>query len=486
MYSYDKKLKNKLSVVMAIVALVSVVCTIGCNKEKSLTDTRRDNIDYDMNQHKTRNVKFTGALSLDQIISFAIENNLDLKAKQLEINIQKELTSQAWLRSLPTLIGEYGKTHRSNALGSDAISLDTGLETLSTSRDSETSTRRGSLSASWDVVEFSSAFFMALQAGDKERIAKQNLKRIKQDLVLDITKKYWQCVVMGEATTEAEKILKDVDARLDAITEGLKDKSILRIDGLKLKKKFTIVKMRLKGYRNTWEELKANLKLSMGLSPMVEIKLASVDIPILTKLEKMEAASLEQEALCSRPELFQQDYNEKIAHNDVRVAIASFFPSLPVSVNHNYSNNPFLYANNWYTLGLKASTDILSIPQKIANFHSLALKQKLIREQRMKLSIGILAQVNLALIQYYADADLCLANSSLVNVQNEIVKVDKKMLDAGKKTSDEYLSAEIDYFFANLEYMISYAEMMGAKAQVENSVGREVAVSAESIPVLTD
>ncbi|MHC4872719.1 MAG: TolC family protein [Planctomycetota bacterium] len=483
MYKYNKAEINRLSLAVALVLLAILLVAGGCAEQKSAEEFRKDNIAFDMSQHKTRNVKFTAPLSLEQIIVFAMQHNLDQKVKELELQVQKEMTSQAWYKALPTLTADYKTARRSNAKGTNSVSVETGSESLTSSRSSETRTKTANLNAAWDIVDFSSSFLMALQAGDRETIAREKIRRAKQDLVYGITRNYWQCVVMGEAAAKAEIILKDVNLRSEKLGKRLADNTVPKRDGLKLQKELTLIRMRLKGYRSEWDKIKAELKQQMGLSPAVELKLSPVEIPFLTQFEKYDPAILEQEALASRPELYQQDKEEKISRNGVRLAIAAFMPALPVSLRHDHSDNPYLYANNWYTVALNSSLSILELPQKFTSFKSAKIQKQLVKERRMALSTGILAQVNLALIQYYETADMCLTNSSMAKVQDELVTISKKMADQGKKTQSEYISARIEAFFANLDYMRSYADLMGIKAQIENSVGRETQIAPQSLPV---
>lgn len=470
-----------LTVIMSFFA--AVIFISGCGDERSAMEIRNDNIEYDHQQHKMADVEFTGELTLDQIIAFSLQHNLQKKVREMEVEIEKEMITQAWLKSLPDLTGNFDFNKRSNTKASRSVDLETGSISLSRSRSSETNSKKANLNASWDIVEFSSNFLMALQAKDRHKIAEIKVRRLKQDLIYDIRKAYWNCVIMGEAARQADDILKDVELRSERLRRRIKDNTLPKRDGLKLQKELTLIKMRLKGYRTEWEKAKSELKLKMGISPDTEIKLAPIEIPFMADFEKFDIGALEHEALVSRPELYQQDKEKSISRNGVRLAIASFIPSIPINLRHDYDNNPYLYANNWYNLGIKSSYSILEIPQKIASLRAAKLRDKLVEDRRMALSMGILAQVNLALIQYHEMADICLTNSAVAKVQDELVKISKSQLEQGKKTQSEYMSARMDAFFSNFDYMAAYARLMGHLAQIENSVGRDIKILPQSLPV---
>ena len=118
----------------------------------------------------------------------------------------------------------------------------------------------------------------------------------------------------------------------------------------------------------------AELGRLMGLTPGTKFELARIEVPFLEEYDKYDTKVLGEEAILGRPELYQEDMEEHISQDGVRLAITKMLPSPALILRHDWDNNPHLYANYWYTLGLKATWQLLSIPEHISAWKAEKLR----------------------------------------------------------------------------------------------------------------
>ena len=77
---------------------------------------------------------------------------------------------------------------------------------------------------------------------------------------------------------------------------------------------------------------------------------------------------LQQEALANRPELREEDYNERIGVAETRKALLRLLPGLEMNADLQYSGNSFLANQSWMEGGLKLSWNLINLvggPQNI-------------------------------------------------------------------------------------------------------------------------
>lgn len=461
---------------IAIAAFLTVVfgaVFTGCgDSAQTKEEIRREKNSYkDTDVAAEKAPELHEKLDLEKAKSFALEHNLQNVIRNREREIKKELSDLAWYKMLPTMTLDFNKNRRNQTSASRSENIETGQESLTNSYSSETSSKTYNLKTAWNILDFGVSYLMARQDEFRERISELEYKRAVQNLTLDVTRSYWRNLANSSAAIDAREILEMATDRNNRIERLLKENIIPREDGLNINKEMLATIKRLKGYRNEVVKARTEFASLLGVSPRTDIKFSDTEVPYIADYEKFDVKKLEEAALFNRPELFQEDYEERVSTHNVYIAALKLLPSPSLVLEHNWDDNPHLHANYWYVLGAKAAYEMLQFPSKLSARRQAKLEAELVRQRRMAVAVGILAQVRLSLIRYHSAAKKCVASSEIAKVQNELVDVTALQIKQGKARSTDLVTARTEAFFAKVDYLLAYAEMMTMKEQLLNSIG---------------
>ncbi|MBN1257152.1 MAG: TolC family protein [Planctomycetes bacterium] len=464
--------------------LIGALCGLfsACDStNEELVETRKENVEAD--RSRMQRMMFTRPLDMETAVSYGLKYNLEAKLEERKQEIQKEITKRSWFKLLPSLEGSFDYTNRNNLRASQSVNLETGRVSEATSYSSEKESQTYGINLVWNILDFGISYLQARQAEDDQAIIQQEYRRTRQNLALNISRAYWRCLVNTRAALLAEALIGKVEEEHDSVVKQMADRAILKPAGLEKQARLQKLLLRLRDFTRQAEASKAELAGYLSLSPGTRFELNSADFPYITKFDAYDVEALETEALLSRPELYQEDYKERITQEGVRISILRMLPSPSVFLNHSWDDNPHLYANYWYSVGVKAASNLLDLPRQMTEVKAGTLREELVQQRRMTVAMGILTQIRLTLIQYRSAAERCLALSEILQVQNEFQSVTEKLVREGRTSQSNLLTASVDTFFTYLQYMQAYADVMAMKEQVKNTVGRDPVISKEPLPV---
>ncbi|MHC4872718.1 MAG: TolC family protein [Planctomycetota bacterium] len=458
-----------LTICTGISALLS-----GCLSPEAKAEIEREKNSYaDSDVPGEKSPQLTEKLDLEKAKAFAFKHNLQNAVRRREKEIKQELTRNAWLKMLPEMKLNIDKTKRNQTSASRSVGMESGVESLKYSYSSESSNRVYSLKTAWNVIDYGVSWAQAKQAQKQEEITRLAYKRALQNLSLDVTRSYWRNLANSSAAIESVELQKLAADRNSRIENLLKENTIPREDGLNIHKSILSSIKRLKSYKIEVSKARTEFNSLLGLTPGAKVSFSDVEVPYITDYERYEVKKLEQEALLKRPELIQEDYEELISRDAVKIAVLKLFPSPSFAIDHNWDQNPHLYANYWYVVGMKAVSELLALPQRFSERYQKRLEVELAKQRRMALAVSVVAQVRLSLIRYHAAAVKCLTAAEISQVQNDLLRVTSIQVKRGKARATDLVNARTEAFFAKVEYLLAYADMMTMKEQLRNSVGRD-------------
>jgi outer membrane protein TolC len=460
------------SVASLLLLSVTALFTTGCEDKVDPDLARSVKAQVDMEQYETIVQRPDKLLTLADARKLAIKNSIDQAMRQREIEVRKELSKSVWFKLLPSMKVDFDRSIRSQVSATNSRDLETGEESLATNFSNERRTRTYGINTMWNLLDFGITYFQAKQAEGRVVISERNFQRTCQNLALDVTKAYWRCAVAEQAYERAKVLLEKVNKQEAQLAESLKTSEVKRNVALSTQKQLIGMQRKLNEFIRGVEMARGDLARVLGLRPDEPFKLESPEIPMLTTYPRFIIEKLEEEAVLSRPELFQEDVKEKISRNDVHIAMLKLLPSPSIVLKHRWDRNPHLYANYWYELGAKAAYDFLRIPMKLRAVKGKKLEAEMVRMRRMATAIGILSQLRLAVIEYHAAAEQPVAVSEIHSVHSELLEVTEKMVKAGSLGPSNMLLAEAEDFFAAMRHAQAYARMQVLTAQIENTIGR--------------
>lgn len=384
------------SVLAAALLAASLAALSGCNSADELKAKRIERADKHFDEIGKRTIPPGVVFTLPMCIDSALKNNLSLKVDDLQVAISKERRTAAILGMLPELNVRENLTNRNNEPGSSSESLATGQQSLVPSKSSQEGESNTTVELALSTLDFGLAYFNALQADDKVFFERQQKRRSAQNMIVDVVNAYFRVASTQYAMEETEGLLKAAENVDKTLFELSKDKTLSPFRALDERKRFIAQRKRLMDYRKSYENSCIELRSLMGYLPTSEIK---VDTKCLDKLNSISVSDVDvltRMALNERPELYQIDLQHHMTILEARKAILMMFPNVRVFEDFNNSSNKYLYNQSWWEIGLRASYNLLKLPQQIEEYRAYDKEADQIDLRALVLTVGIMAQVRIA------------------------------------------------------------------------------------------
>lgn len=466
---------------MTWMSKICLLCLLGiassCSFDyRSSRQLREDNLELDRDRWETAYRVPSGPLSLEDVITLGLTQNMDGMIRQRQLAIQEELEYGTRLALLPRLDVAGNIDHRNNLSASSSISFITGTQSLEPSYSSETTTRFRNFEAAWDLLEFGVGFYRHLQEQDRTRALRQEHRRLQQNLVLQITESYWKTVVAQRAADAGQALLSLSERHQRNLEKRIEQKIDEPLEGLQNQKRLLEIQMTLEEYKKNIAAAKAELASLIGLPPGVGFELEQPDYE-RPPLQLPSVENLEEQALRSRPELLGQDLEERIMVNEVHATMVAMLPGVTLFGGHNHDPNIYLVFNNWWNMGVRATWDLLSLPRKNQDVRTAKFQLELAQETRMALSVGVLSQVHIAYLEYQAAVKKYEMARDLYNSKQKIFELGRRGQGVGEFDEADILQLASEALIADIFASTAYAERSVALEKLSNAVGRPLAYS---------
>ncbi|MBF0480318.1 MAG: TolC family protein [Desulfovibrionaceae bacterium] len=418
-------------------------------------------------------LKPNSPLGLDDAVSFALERNLDKLVAAQEKSVQEEMVTGAKYRLLPNLLIDADRSQKSWDVGSTSISLYTRQVSLEPSISSELNSFTYNAGLSWDLLNLGVNIVRWRQSEGRADIAAERLRRAKQDIALNVTRAYLKAAVSKDAASHAQALLDEGRKRREIIKKQIAEGTLSKVDGLQSDAGITEMMLRLKTYSSDYRSAMTELSELLGLKPEDMADIKDMDLSRDPKPRRFDIAALEGEALSKRPELFQQDIEQKISQQDADAAFMQMFPSVTPYIRYSYDSNKYLSKNDWYIIGVKLSFDLFSVPRLMYERFTAKQQADLAAKRRMKIALSVLTQVRLSIIEYNETTDRLQLAGDLVKERFELLEAVREQVRTGKLRESMLLDEDQRYLNARVQHLTNYAGALIALARLDNSLGRD-------------
>ena len=447
---------------------LTVVLLAGCQTESSYQEQRTEKARKEYMYIVTRYVPEGKVYTLPECIESAMKNNLDLEVYDLRERVSGERKTAAVLGMLPEININYNYRARDNEPGSSSYNVYTGQQSLTPSKSSEKDEGMLNIDLALSVIDFGLAYFNSVQAQDRRLIVNSQRQRVAQNLVFNVARKYMQ-VAAAQYAIETTAALLDRTGEVEfVLSEIQKDKSLSPLRALDEKKRFINLEKRLLEYRTSYDNACIELKSLMGLTPNRKIK---VQTKFLKKIEVValpDVDELEKLALRERPELGETDIQQHISIVEARKAIIKMFPNVRMFADYNDSSNKYLYEQRWWSMGMRAAYDLLSIPKQVFEYRSKTKEVEAIEGKTMALSIAIMSQVRIAHAEIIEAKKMYDLDQRVFQSYNEHLQAVRKIYDAGEDYAEidmtrlelETADTSINRAFTLSNYYLSYYRLL--------------------------
>lgn len=409
-------------------------------------------------------------LTLDDAIYIALDQNLSLLVKQHEYCIQKEVVTREKLNMIPKLILNWENSGRNENTASFSESLQPGIPPAPLSISSEQNIMRWDITAVWGLVDFGVSYFRSRQEYNKVLIAQLEYERLRQNLVVDVTKQFWKAVV---AKIALRKSIEVVDKALDqqaSLHRQIDSKIISEIQGLRNENQLINIRGQLQAYSAEYHNAKSELALLMGIPATYQYELADIEC-MGVDVNICDVKDLEQYALVNRPELFSADAEEQIRVEEARAAIVQMLPGVELFGGPFHDSNKYLLYSNWLSAGLRATWNLLNVPAYNKERQIACMRKQLARSNRIALAAGVIAQVHLSYILFFDNLQSYGIAKELESVNKRLLHAAKSEQKQGKLHEADILKYEAESLFAEIDANTKYANLQNTLAQLNSAIG---------------
>ncbi|WP_260961542.1 TolC family protein [Pseudomonas citri] len=453
---------------MSMLALVVSGCAVTSEPIERSVSEQRAQTDL-QNMYKGQE-PLSGPLTLHQAMARAVKYNLEGRLKVMEEALAKRQLDLASFDMLPRMALDAGYVGRNNVNASSSQSVETGTQSLEPSTSQDRDREVADLTMVWNVLDFGVSYISAKQAGDQRLIVQERRRKVINTIVQDVRSAYWRAMA-------AERLLKQIDAlmaRVEAARNNSQSMSEQRIgdpvQALGYQRSLIQATRQLEEQRRALSLAKTELATLINLPLGTELTLATQDEYEIPEL-KVDLPRLEQEALASRPELREQDYQTRITAAETRKAMLRLLPGLEFSAGGHYDSNSFLVEQGWADYGVKVTWNLFNVISAPAAIDVAKAGEEVAAARRQAMSIAVLAQLYVANANYRDALRQFKTSQQLSDIDGQIVGQLRSRHQAASLGELDLIQGELNTLQADLRRDLAYADLRNAYGQIFASAG---------------
>ncbi len=446
-----------------------VLCLTGCVSDYDWVSLRDQHAIEDVDDILEEAYIPPYPLTLSDILRIALIQNLDLQVQRDELAAQAAIAAAENYKMIPPLTVDGIYSRRSNNTAT-AILTPAGVQPpqISSTQD----TRQWDIRQTINLLDFGLSYFRAQQERGKAQLLAQTQLRVRQKLIFDIVQAYWKAIVAQKTLGRSLVIVEEAEEAQAQLEMQIARKNISTVDALKQEGHLIEMHNRLFAIRFQLESAKAELAEYMGLPPCTYFELADVEILESCGQQVESIESLEEQSLYWRPELVVKDLEEKIAVEDARIATLQMMPNATTFGDYNADGNPFLVHNYWLSAGVRATWNLLSFPQRIAEYHAGKAREEQAYRARLALTVAVLTQVRLAYLNYQTALEQYQISMQYALVKDRLYAATLAGKQAGDMNKLDVINFAEQALTANIAALKAYADLEVAKEQLGFVIGK--------------
>jgi len=413
-----------------------------------------------------------GKISLYEAMARALIFNFDTRLDALEQDITADRLAAGYWNFLPQSVASAGITHRDDVQASNSVSITTGSESLETSSSTESTRQTADLRFTWNILDFGVSYYNLIQTSNQNLIAQERHRRVVRQLLQDVRSAYWRAVAAQRLLGDVSAMLKRVQKAIDTADQVQSSRLQNPLETLSYKRELYDKLLQLRGIRKNLLSSKLELAKLMNIVPSTKYELmVPKAIPRPARDVGASAERLSLIALQSRPEILEAGYNERIAQVEVKKSMARMFPGLELSLSSNFDSNKFLLHQNWNEFGLKVSWNLLNFVRGWDELEISEKQEKVSSLRRQTLGMAVMAQVNIAYLDYDEAVTTYYTINNLADLNEQIEKLQRSQSDARNMGELQLIKVELDSLVSGLRRDEQYANVQNALGRLMYSSG---------------
>lgn len=419
-------------------------------------------------------------LTLEEALSFTLENNIDVKNAQLETLIAKATIKETTASGLPQITGSFDLNYNPSIpvvflpnqppFGDPSIPGDVIPARFGVSFQS-------SLAVNVRQMIFDGSFFVGLQAAKTYREL-TDLDKIKteNDAIEAVKKAYFGVLVNQERIRLAEANLSRIDTLL-AETKALNEAGFAeKVDVSRIQVQRNNTYSQLERSRTALEISGQILKLQMGL-PMEYDILLTETLAELNPIEDLNALLLEEGL--ERVEVSQLNTNLELVKLDLKNNQSQYMPTIDFVANGVRSGagntfNTVYDKQNWFgssLLGVSMQIPIFDGLLKSARIQQNRVQLQQLENQRFFLKESIKNEVFTAKSNLRNELNILRVQRENLDLAREVYDIAKIKYQEGVGSNLEVVEADAALIEAEINYLSALYDGLVAKVDLEKALG---------------
>ena len=411
-------------------------------------------------------------ITLHEAIARAIKYNLDHRLKVMESALANRMFAVSQLDLLPKAGFSGGYTERSNEAASSSKSLATGQESLVTSTSQDKDRRIADLGITWNVLDFGVSYYRAQQQADRWLIAQERRRKVIHNIIQEVRSAYWRAHSADKVLHDLEPLLARVEKALEHARTVERKKLKPPVEALAYQSRLLSILSQLHEVRRNLMTAKTQLSSLMNLPAGTEYGLANEEMSFTPEIS-IPMEELEQQALMLRPELREEGYNDRISALEVKRTMASLMPSLQFNTSYNYDSNSYNENSSWTEFSALIVGDLMDVVTMPERIELAEAQGEVVKTRRMALSMAVMTQVHVAMLQYRQSVDAYSTAMAIDDVESKILGHMKASKATRISNEQDLIEAELKAILAELKKGDSFARLQSSYGNIFLSVGAD-------------
>ena len=458
--------------VFAWSAVALAVTLAGCTTPRALSLTELTNAGKQrMALLETRKAGLADGVSLAEAMSWAMDNNLALRAEALEKTMANNNRKLATLGMLPNLTAQAGYQWRSRQSASSSENIATGVQSLVPSTSSERQGTTASLEASWNVLDFGLAWLRARSEGDRALIAGESQRRVMHLLALDVVTAWDRAVAFQHIEPALQQSRIDLGAALRQLEIVAASRLRDPVDVLEQRNALLLILKRMDGLVLQMDQSRDELARLLGLPAGASFTLDASGATNLGALPKADMQALQYVALLNRPEIRQSLYAKRAANRNGYKRIIEQFPSLLFKYGTNYDSNKYLVNNTWDDASASLSIGLMRLASLPLQRRQVAIEREQAELQADLQATAVLSQVAIARKATQSSVRILCLSNAIAETSGERIGLLELRAQAAALDQLTLVRARVDNMLVSIERDMAAIDDRRATLMMAQSLG---------------
>lgn len=414
-----------------------------------------------------------GPLTLHEAMARAVKYNLEARLKVMEEALAKRQVDLARFDMLPRMAMEAGYVGRSNTSASSSESVRTGTQSLEPSTSQDRDREVADLTMVWNVLDFGVSYVSAKQQADQRLILQERKRKVIHTITQDVRSAYWRAVAAQRLLTQIDALMGRIHQARDNSQQMAAQRVGDAVQTLSYQRALIEATRQLEEQRRALSLAKTELAALINLPLSTDFTLAA-EVGYAIPQFKSDFTQLEQQALASRPELREQDYQARISAAETRKAMLRMLPGLEFSAGGHYDSNSFLTNQSWADYGVKITWNLFNVLSAPAAIKVAEAGEEVAAARRQAMSMAVLAQLYVANANYNEAVRQFHTSEELSRLDEQIAEQLRNRFQTQNIGELELIQGELNNLQTQLKRDLSYAELRNAYAQLYVSAGTDL------------